>query len=592
MILTGILCVFHFQLFAQENRKSRLIQRVDSINATSFQAITSNPAALEASFLENRRIADSLNYKEGLAKGLSNLSLLYYYLGDYDISLEYSLNAIRLFEEQEMIVQAGREYTELGNRIKRNDLENGERYMRTGIRILKTVGDLGELSSAYNNYGGLKMDKQEFDSALFFVNKSLDLKKELRDTLGVAYSLAYLGNIYSMLGNDTTALGYFTEAYTSHEAANDSSGMGIALINIGSTYTLLENYVEALRFMKKSNSIAEAINYINLAEFSYSAISETFEKMGVYDSALYYNKVFNRYSDSLRNDRTNQRIAELQVQFETEEKEKELAQKTAELSIEQLRVKRRNWISGILSTLFISVSFISFLFVRNQKIKRETLERENKLKFKLADAEAENRIHKERERISKDLHDNVGSQITNLITGIEISNLHLKKDQQDKALSLLENLDADARGAMTDLRETIWLLDKKAVHFSDFLDHLKSYLKRQENYLKGLTIDLNSSVNSDRILNPTQSVNLTRVIQEVLNNTRKYSEATEFKINFSEEGGRTLISLCDNGIGMDLESSESKGNGLKNIRSRIVEIEGSVLIDSSPDNGTSIKISF
>lgn len=204
--------------------------------------------------------------------------------------------------------------------------------------------------------------------------------------------------------------------------------------------------------------------------------------------------------------------------------------------------------------------------------------------------QTQQKIQKERERISRELHDNVGSQITNLITGIEISNLHVKKNQQDQALSLLENLDSDARSAMTDLRETIWLLDKEKVQFGIFLDHLKGFVKRQEHYLKGLKVDIRSDIDPEKMLNPTQSLNVTRIIQEALNNARKYAKASSFEITFVQKQNQILITLVDNGLGMSSENNLEQGNGLKNMRERIEEIGGAIIIKSSIDNGTSITL--
>ena len=206
--------------------------------------------------------------------------------------------------------------------------------------------------------------------------------------------------------------------------------------------------------------------------------------------------------------------------------------------------------------------------------------------------ETQQKIQKERERISRELHDNVGSQISNLITGIEISNLHVKKNQQNEALSLLENLDNDARGAMTDLRETIWLLDKEKVEFGIFLDHLNGYLKRQKRYLKNLEVQLKSSVDTRFILNPARSLNLTRIIQEALNNTNKYAEASLFLIECTQKRDEISIILRDNGIGMDTKTEVGAGNGLVNMQERAKLMEAEILIESRTGKGTTISLVF
>lgn len=238
---------------------------------------------------------------------------------------------------------------------------------------------------------------------------------------------------------------------------------------------------------------------------------------------------------------------------------------------------------------FMSLGLLGFIAVGaggvqiRSNIKLRALNRE---------LETQQKIQKERERISRELHDNVGSQITNLITGIEVSNLHVKKNQQDEALSLLENLDSDARGAMTDLRETIWLLDKEMVEFEAFIEHLNGYLNRQKRYLNGLEIKLNSTIDNGCVLEPGQSMNLTRIIQEALNNCRKYAEANEFIISFRLENQKLYVNLVDDGKGMDLDEEIDKGNGIKNMSHRAEEMDAKFQIKSDRVSGVEIEMSF
>ncbi len=206
--------------------------------------------------------------------------------------------------------------------------------------------------------------------------------------------------------------------------------------------------------------------------------------------------------------------------------------------------------------------------------------------------ETQHKIQKERERISRELHDNVGSQISNLITGIEISNLHVKSNQQNKALSLLDNLDSDARAAMTDLRETIWLLDKEKVEFGIFLDHLNGYLNRQKRYLKEMNVEVHSTVDPQFVLSPDRSLNLTRIIQEALNNANKYANASLFRIECDQKNQQISIEISDNGVGMETDAEIGAGNGLVNMRERAELMNAALLIESKQGAGTKITLEF
>lgn len=200
------------------------------------------------------------------------------------------------------------------------------------------------------------------------------------------------------------------------------------------------------------------------------------------------------------------------------------------------------------------------------------------------------KIQQERERISRDLHDNVGSQITNIITGIEISNMHIKNADQDKASKFLETLDVEARNTMTDLRETIWLLDKEEVAMHDFLTHLKGYVNRQKRFSTHLAIEIKAQEDIYFIFNPTESLNLMRIIQEALNNTRKYAQASTFEINIAQTDNGLNFTLKDDGIGMVVDEKIGKGNGLKNMHERVALIGAQLTIVSQQGEGTQLTV--
>ncbi len=204
--------------------------------------------------------------------------------------------------------------------------------------------------------------------------------------------------------------------------------------------------------------------------------------------------------------------------------------------------------------------------------------------------ETQQKINSERERISRDLHDNVGSQITNLITGLEISQLHVQNDESDKAMGLLADLDADARGAMTELRETIWLMDKDEIPANVFFDHLKGYVRRQSRYLPNTKTSVIADSECNKILKPAESLNLMRIIQEALNNTKKYAEATSFTVACTQKGKQMELTITDDGKGMNLQESSNLGNGFKNMKHRASEIGATYALESTPGKGTTISL--
>ncbi|MBO6537587.1 MAG: hypothetical protein JJ966_15300, partial [Balneolaceae bacterium] len=99
-----------------------------------------------------------------------------------------------------------------------------------------------------------------------------------------------------------------------------------------------------------------------------------------------------------------------------------------------------------------------------------------------------------------------------------------------------------------------------------------------------------SSVNPQLILSPDRSLNLTRIVQEALNNTNKYAKASVFSITCSETNGKVRIVLNDDGIGMDAEAQIGSGNGLVNMHERAKMMGASIFIESKKGKGTTITL--
>lgn len=582
-----ICCTTLGGVYAQEKH---IIARIDSVNTIPFVYITTNPAVAEPLFLANVALADSIGYILGAAKSNAQLGIIYNYLGKQDLRTEYILKAIKNYKQIDSTRLAGYQYAELGYGIKHRDLNLAESYMMKGLTILKAFPGTITQADAFNNYGIIKLMKQEYDSALNYVNRSLEIKVKAEDHLGVSYSLGNLSEIYLGMGKYNEAIKRLNNSYTIRKELKDSTAMGFDLLNLGMAYNKKADYPMAIIYFKEALNIALLTDYTNLAERNFKHISENFEQLAQFDSALYYHKKYTIYKDSLLNLATNNRVSELQVQFETEEKEKQIAQSKAALTNILLKVRNRNWVVSVLALLFSSGALVTYLLLRHQRIKRESEQRESELELQLAKAEAENRMRIEKERISRDLHDNVGAQISSLIAGIEISGLHIKKDDVEKAANFLQNLDEDARNTMIDLRETIWLLENEEVAIKDFVEHIKQYINRQKKYLNGLELKVLMKITSNIILNPTESLNLMRIIQEALNNTRKYAEASIFKVEIYTDDKQFKMVISDNGKGLNVEMCKGKGNGISNIHHRAKEINAECEMISKKGIGTTYEI--
>ncbi len=228
--------------------------------------------------------------------------------------------------------------------------------------------------------------------------------------------------------------------------------------------------------------------------------------------------------------------------------------------------------------LILSVGLgIRYKKLRDEKEFQQKLVYEGKLKL----------LH-ERENISRDLHDNVGSQLSVISSGLD--NIGFLAEKQKVTPEKVEIVNEFVREAIQSLRDTIWATHQEIFTISEFRARVQQYILKYYQSLENCEISINFEEN-DMNLSSSQALNLFRIIQEALNNAIKYAQASNISINLRVIEKKISLSIIDNGIGFDIEKTKSEPHyGLLNMQKRVNEIEGKLTIKSKICEGTKIEV--
>ena len=543
------------------------------------------------SYSFNIQLPDS----KAAAQGLINASMVYFAEARFDSALINSTRSREIFEklgETELMARATGEMAKVYS--MNGDDSTALEYFEQVHELVKNSENKLVVGSSFSDLCTVNNNLKNYETSISYCHKAIPLFKEINNFGGLSTVYQNLGNIYKDLSLPDSAIFYYDASINLLRVFEYNKGMGETFYNMSQSRKDERYNLENLALLDSALKYSKMAKDLHIQSLANKEIAEILFNEGDSEKAYEHFRMHKVLNDSIYNADNQELIGELKTKFQTEQKEKELAIKEVALSKEQLKVKQRTFILISLAGILFSGLVIGFLYVRQQNIKEENLKRENALKLQLAEAELANKIHKERERISKDLHDNVGAHINSLIAGIEVSNLHVRQDQQDKAVELLKILDEDARHAMSELRETIWLLDKDAVSLADFKDHVSSYLNAQRPFLKDLNakIKLDKKLSTEVHLKPEQSLHLFRIVQEALTNTRKYSQATTFTVMFTYHQDQLIIDITDNGRGFKDGEIKGSGNGLKNMRARSKAMNASFELSHSTNTGVHIRITL
>jgi signal transduction histidine kinase len=347
---------------------------------------------------------------------------------------------------------------------------------------------------------------------------------------------------------------------------------------------------KAIYHFKKGEDLAKKNHYFPLRKYALEYIYKSYDLQSDSKNALRYYKIFNQLKDSILNKDTNSRIAELEIQFQTAEKEKEIAKQKEKILENELTIKTRNLYAILLGAALLILVIISFGVYRRNQYRRKQLVKELELNKALATIRTQNRLQEQRLKISRDLHDNIGSQLTFIISSID--NLkYATKDFNEHFKEKLATISSFTSDTIFQLRDTIWAMNKGEVTYEDFQSRLLSFVEKAKTASETTHFDVESFADTNITFESIVSVNLFRVVQEALNNAIKHAKATSISIKTTRKEDQFCIQIQDNGIGFTKDNS-ILGNGIRNMEKRMNEIHGTIVIDSEPNVGTKIVLTL
>lgn len=568
-------------LFAtQVNSQTK--KSIDSINQIPYLNFLKNHTQLQSVFIKNAINARKINYSFGEAQSYSKLSLAYYYSGDFEKNLKYSLLAIKIFEKIDQQESLAKEYGELGYRMKKRSLPKALYYMQRGMKISEKNNFEEPLLSIYNNYGMLKKYNKEPDSALFYFRKCLSLKERLKDSIGIPYSLNNIAEVYLDQKKFEPAKRLFEKSLNIRINLNDKYGIAENYSCLGDLYFAEKKYQKAINNYNTSSEISKKFRFNTLLLHNFHRASQSYEFSNNTAMALEAFKKHVFYKDSILNQETNEKIAELEVKFDTNEKEKLIIAQENEVK------NARNKLI-VVSIIALFICIIGFLIYYQQKFKNKQLEQEFKLKNAIAKIETQNKLQQQRLTISRDLHDNIGAQLTFIISSID----NIKYAFPIKDLSLdnkLNKISEFTKATILELRDTIWAMNSNDITFEDLHSRILNFIEKAQNATENINFKciIDSNIEKTK-LSSVVGMNLYRTIQEAVNNSIKHAAAKNISMEITSDNHKLSIVISDDGIGFDKNDS-IKGNGLLNMEKRIQEVNGSINFDRNENGGTQIKI--
>lgn len=328
------------------------------------------------------QLAQHIKNKKYEGKALSLQGVVYKNKGDYKTAIEKHLLALKIQEEQKDLFGQAIAYNDIGilYKVMKNYPKALECYRKSNSLLIRTGKQMG-ISLTFGNIGTIFSDLNNYDSALFYYNKALSIAEKIQDPNALTTAYSNIGEIYGKKGNAEKALEYFKKSLAIDIESNDDYGMIISYTNVGNALKDLGKYIESLENYRKAERLCIDNDAKPLLKDLYFAMAESYKHNNDFGNAYSYLSKYTVLNDSILNKETTKQIAEMDVKYQSEKKDKELTIKDAEIVKQQAdaskkATQRNAFLIGFLLILCL-VFFILKGYRQKQKANVEILKQKD-----------------------------------------------------------------------------------------------------------------------------------------------------------------------------------------------------------------------
>lgn len=512
------------------------------------------------------------------ARASKELGVAYYYAANDQQALENSVHAYRIFESNQDTANLASLSNNIGAMYRLlGDLDNAIDMYRKAIHFKKFFDRPLWLSSSYHNLAIAFDESGQLDSARKYAQKALNIRIKENSLRGMALSNTFFGVLYEKELKLDSSIIYFSNAISIDEQLKDTTNLTYDLSSRASVNLKKGNYIQAIKDADRSQAFSPDIETVIV---NINVLGDAWKNLGRYKKAVEYKDQYLQLRDSVDRAEKEASLQQLQVQFETELKQKEIEALEADKVVMNLKIEKEQQVRYTLLLVAVALIILAsllFLLIRNTK------KANSRLDFKNQEL---NRLNRTKDRlfsiISHDLKNPLSS--FHMIT----KSLSENWDKLDQAqireyLLSLKDSSADVRDMMENLLR--WALVQtnelnykiQDINAGAIIEKVKKQLLSQADLKK---IKINHSVVVEKSI-PADQQFLEIVIRNLLSNALKFSKMeSEINVLMEEKDTQFVIAIQDQGVGMDQQLINQLFEG------KISALD----INNSSDNGTGLGL--
>jgi len=326
------------------------------------------------------RLFEELHYKAGLADAYFELGYIYKEIHNYQKSIVHFSKSLQLYKETGNELKVASCQMVMGHvNMDQSATANETAYIQKALILYdkaldyyKKIKNQERISVSYLNIANLYLSYNQLSPSDEYLKKSLDysykslkITQERNDDLRTSINFLNIGEAYFAQKKFDIALDYYLKSYETGKKSENVNFTLTALQNTITTYKEIKEYNKALELSHEYLKMAQSGHYISHIKKHYELLSEIYlaqqKTKKAYENRLLYEK----YSDSVLNEETAKALIRLQIEYESENKDKEITLLNKDRELQNAKIKQQNSIRNyLISSIIIILLLLSVIYNR------------------------------------------------------------------------------------------------------------------------------------------------------------------------------------------------------------------------------------
>jgi len=515
-----------------------------------IQMATGNSAEALENFEKSLDLAAEINNDYLMGHAYHYIGLIYQGRRLFELAIENYLNALQIFENEQVVTQIPYLLLSLGRALKETqNFNEALGYFHEALPYYLELKDRWGLVDIYQYLGSTFFDMKDLDSALVYFDKSLEISKEINNIRGECIASSKLGEVYIYLHQYEKSLAYLRRARELNKDIENDNILVNILYNTGICHVHSGNISEGLEILQEGLVLADSMNFRYERMILNKEISNAHSRLQNFQMALIHYRDYADIYDSIYQENTQRNMVEMEQKYQAEKKNREISQLRLDNAEKELSIRKQKSFRNVFVACFLFAVVTGLLIYRGYQRKKK------------ADSE--------KEALLKEIHHRVKNNLQIISSLLSIQTEYVT-DQ--KAMGAVQESQSRVK-AMALIHQLLYQeKNLTSIDFGEYLKQLSSTLatiyQQPDSHIE---IDIHVS---DVYFDIETSIPLGLIITELVSNAFKHAfdGAAQGRIEIDLNpvtGDKHLLVVSDNGVGLppetDIHSLNTLGLKLVNI---------------------------